>query len=61
MAGASLVAVGTAIFNDPAACTRILRELEDELTWLGTERFADVTGLAHQTGGYPPPPRRRLA
>ena len=60
MAGASLVGVGTAIFNDPSACTRIQRELEEELTWLGAECLADVTGRAHQTGGHSRPLRRRL-
>ncbi len=61
MAGATLVAVGTAIFNDPAACTRIQRELEEELTTRGAERLADVIGVAHQTGAYSTPLRRRLA
>ncbi len=61
MAGASLVGVGTAIFNDPSACTRIQRELEEELTVLGAGRLAEVTGLAHQTGGYSTPLRRRPA
>ena len=61
MAGATLVAVGTAIFNDPTACTRIQRELEEELTTRGAERLADVIGLAHQTGAYSAPLRRRLA
>jgi dihydroorotate dehydrogenase (NAD+) catalytic subunit len=61
LAGASLVAVGTTIFHDPSACARILRELEEELTARGAERVADVTGLAHHTGGLPAPARRRLA
>ena len=61
LAGADMVSVGTAIFNDPSACPRILRELEEELTTLGAERLADVTGLAHQTGAYSAPLRRRLA
>ena len=57
-----MVSVGTAIFNDPSACTRIQRELEEELATLGAERrLADVTGPAHQTGAYPAPLRRRLA
>lgn len=61
LAGASLVGVGTAIFNDPAACTRIQRELEEELAWHGVERLADVTGLAHTPGGQIAPLRRRMA
>jgi dihydroorotate dehydrogenase (NAD+) catalytic subunit len=48
LVGASMVSVGTTIFHDPSACTRILRELEEELTTRGVERLADVVGLAHQ-------------
>jgi dihydroorotate dehydrogenase (NAD+) catalytic subunit len=48
LAGASLVAVGTAIFNDPSACARILRELDDELTQRGIDRLSEVVGLAHE-------------
>jgi dihydroorotate dehydrogenase (NAD+) catalytic subunit len=48
LAGATLVGVGTVIFHDPAACDRIQRELEDELTARGFDRLADLTGLAHQ-------------
>ncbi len=48
LAGASLVAVGTAIFNDPSACARILRELDDELTRRGIDRLPEVIGLAHE-------------
>jgi dihydroorotate dehydrogenase (NAD+) catalytic subunit len=47
LAGASMVSVGTAIFHDPSACARILRELEEELMDRGIERLADVVGLAH--------------
>jgi dihydroorotate dehydrogenase (NAD+) catalytic subunit len=47
-AGASMVSVGTAIFHDPSACIRILRELEEELAGRGAERLADVIGLAHE-------------
>jgi dihydroorotate dehydrogenase (NAD+) catalytic subunit len=57
LAGATLVSVGTAIFHDPSACMRIVRELEEELARRGVERLSDVVGLAHEpsTG-----PRRRL-
>jgi dihydroorotate dehydrogenase (NAD+) catalytic subunit len=48
LAGASMVSVGTTIFQDPSACTRILRELEEELTNRGVDRVVDVIGLAHQ-------------
>jgi dihydroorotate dehydrogenase (NAD+) catalytic subunit len=48
LAGAQMVAVGTTIFHDPSACTRILRELDDELARRGIERLADVVGLAHE-------------
>jgi dihydroorotate dehydrogenase (NAD+) catalytic subunit len=48
LAGASMVSVGTIIFQDASACMRILRELEEELTARGVERLADVVGLAHQ-------------
>jgi len=48
LAGAGLVAVGTAIFNDPSACARILRELDDELTQRGIDRLSEVVGLAHE-------------
>jgi len=48
LAGASMVSVGTAIFQDPSACARILRELEDELARRGIERLTEVIGLAHE-------------
>jgi dihydroorotate dehydrogenase (NAD+) catalytic subunit len=48
LAGASMVSIGTAIFHDPSACARILRELDDELARRGIERLSDVIGLAHE-------------
>jgi dihydroorotate dehydrogenase (NAD+) catalytic subunit len=48
LAGASMVSVGTAIFHDPSACARILRELDEELSRRGVERAADVVGRAHE-------------
>ena len=48
LAGAAMVSFGTAIFHDPSACARILRELEEELASRGIERLADVIGLAHE-------------
>src|SRR6201995_1540092 len=53
LAGATLVGVGTAIFGDPSACTRIQRELDEELTARGIDRGSDVTGLAHQPDAAP--------
>ncbi len=48
LAGASMVSVGTAIFHDPSACARILRELERELSDRGVDRLSEVIGLAHE-------------
>jgi dihydroorotate dehydrogenase (NAD+) catalytic subunit len=58
LAGASMVSVGTAIFNDPSACARILRELDEELARRGVDRLSDVVGLAHESRTAP---RRRLS
>jgi len=49
LAGASMVGVGTAIVHDPSACSRVLKELEDELVVIGADRVADVIGRAHGT------------
>src|SRR5215831_13169864 len=49
LAGAATVSVGTAIFHDPSACPRIVRELEEELASRGIERAADAVGLAHES------------
>ena len=48
LAGASAVQVGTVIFNDPSAPTRISRELRTALADRGIDRLADVVGLAHR-------------
>ena len=53
LAGASLVAVGTVLFHDPSACSRIQRELEEELTARGVDRVSDIIGRAHQPAAYP--------
>jgi dihydroorotate dehydrogenase (NAD+) catalytic subunit len=47
LAGASMVGVGTAIIHDPSACSRVLRELEEELAAIGVDRVADVVSQAH--------------
>jgi dihydroorotate dehydrogenase (NAD+) catalytic subunit len=57
LAGATLVSVGTAIFHDPSACMRIVRELEEELASRGMEHLSDAIGLAHEPSANP---RRRL-
>jgi dihydroorotate dehydrogenase (NAD+) catalytic subunit len=50
LAGASMIGVGTALVHDPSACSRVARELEEELTAIGADRVADVVGQAH--GGH---------
>ena len=50
--GATLVAVGTVLFHDPSACSRIQRELEEELAARGVDRVSDIVGRAHQPAGY---------
>ncbi|ACY98552.1 MULTISPECIES: dihydroorotate dehydrogenase [Thermomonospora] len=60
LAGASAVAVGTALFHDPVAPPRIVRELEDALSARKIARLADAVGLAHRLppqgqAGYVPP------
>ena len=47
-AGASAVSVGTVVFNDPGAPTRIHNELAAALRARGIERLADVIGIAHR-------------
>ncbi|MFO7300389.1 MAG: nitronate monooxygenase, partial [Actinomycetes bacterium] len=48
VAGASTVAMGTALMEDPKAGTRVLRELEKELDRLGVARAADLTGTVRR-------------
>lgn len=55
LAGASAVAVGTAVFHDPSAGPRVLRELEEALAARRIARLADAVGLAHKPAGYVPP------
>ena len=54
LAGASMIAVGTEIMHDPSACSRVLRELEEELAAIGVDRAADVVGQAHRAPGRVP-------
>jgi len=51
LAGASMISVGTAIFHDPSACARILRELDEELARRGIGRVSEVVGAAHEIRG----------
>jgi dihydroorotate dehydrogenase (NAD+) catalytic subunit len=60
LAGACAVAVGTALFHDPYACPRILRELEELLQARGFDRLADAVGLAHRPPGSMPRTRTDL-
>jgi dihydroorotate dehydrogenase (NAD+) catalytic subunit len=46
------VAVGTVLFHDPSACSRIQRELEEELVARGVDRVSEIVGRAHQPAGY---------
>jgi dihydroorotate dehydrogenase (NAD+) catalytic subunit len=55
LAGASMIGVGTALIHDPSACSRVLRELEEDLAAIGVDRVADVIGQAHR--GTPEVPR----
>lgn len=48
LAGASAVSIGTVLFNDPSAPTRVLAELRDALAVRGVERLADLVGWAHR-------------
>jgi dihydroorotate dehydrogenase (NAD+) catalytic subunit len=54
LAGASAVAVGTTLMHDPSACSRVLRELEEELAATGADRVADIIGQAHGGRGRIP-------
>jgi dihydroorotate dehydrogenase (NAD+) catalytic subunit len=62
LAGASMIGVGTEIMHDPSACSRVLRELEEELAALGADRVRDVIGQAHgqAVGGVPRGLARRV-
>jgi dihydroorotate dehydrogenase (NAD+) catalytic subunit len=50
LAGASGVAVGTTIFNDPAAPLRVLSELRQALAERGFAKLTDAIGFAHHQG-----------
>jgi dihydroorotate dehydrogenase (NAD+) catalytic subunit len=47
-AGASAIALGTVLFSDPGAPSRVRAELEKELSARGLDGAEDAVGLAHQ-------------
>ena len=53
LAGATAVQVGSVLFRDPFAPTRITDELRAELAARGVARAADVVGLAHHGSAEP--------
>jgi len=61
LAGASAVQVGTVIFHDPGAPTRVSRELREVLASRGMDRLEQAVGLAHRAPeplipeGFDPP------
>jgi len=59
-AGAADVAVGTALFSDPGAATRIRSELEAELAALGFAHPDNAVGAAHAADEATLDPRSRL-
>jgi dihydroorotate dehydrogenase (NAD+) catalytic subunit len=50
LAGASGIAVGTTIFNDPSSPLRVLDELREALAVRGFGTFTDAIGFAHHQG-----------
>jgi dihydroorotate dehydrogenase (NAD+) catalytic subunit len=59
-AGARDIAIGTALFADPAAATRIRAELEVELAALGFANPDNAIGVAHERARTTLDPRSRL-
>jgi dihydroorotate dehydrogenase (NAD+) catalytic subunit len=51
LAGASAVSVGTAVFNDPSACTRVHEELAAALAERGFGSLTEAVGHAHRAPG----------
>jgi len=49
LAGASAVSVGTAVFHDPSAPIRIIRELNEELDARGFSSVTEAVGFAHKS------------
>jgi dihydroorotate dehydrogenase (NAD+) catalytic subunit len=48
LAGASAVALGTTLFHDPMAATRVLKELEEAMSARRLGMVAEIVGLAHR-------------
>jgi dihydroorotate dehydrogenase (NAD+) catalytic subunit len=59
-AGATDVAIGTALFSDPGAAARIRSELEAELAASGFVNAGNAIGAAHATADRTLDPRSRL-
>jgi dihydroorotate dehydrogenase (NAD+) catalytic subunit len=55
-AGASRIAVGTALFADPGAPVRIMQELAETAASLGAAGPEDLCGIAHEPDFDPVPP-----
>ena len=51
LAGASAVSVGTAVFGDPGAPVRVLKELRQALVERSFQGVADAVGHAHRPSG----------
>lgn len=49
LAGASAVQIGTATLREPAACTRIARELEELLREMGCQSASEIIGRLEST------------
>jgi dihydroorotate dehydrogenase (NAD+) catalytic subunit len=58
-AGANAVSVGTAVFGDPGAPLRVLRELRTELAARGMKAVSEAVGLAHRPPAPPAPTTAR--
>ncbi|MDP9116081.1 MAG: dihydroorotate dehydrogenase [Actinomycetota bacterium] len=59
LAGAAAVSVGTAVFGDPGAPIRILRELEVALAQRGFESLSAAVGYAHRPAATRAAPANR--
>ncbi|MDW8261008.1 MAG: hypothetical protein RMJ35_00635, partial [Phycisphaerales bacterium] len=53
LAGANAVAVGTALFVDPAAPNRICAGLRDWMKQQGVNRLSDLVGAVEMPGDQP--------
>jgi dihydroorotate dehydrogenase (NAD+) catalytic subunit len=53
LAGATAVAIGTALFVDPATPNKICQGLNDYLTKIGVDRLSDLIGTLQMPGDQP--------